>query len=220
MANESEVLLEPTLWLYIESGTGHFPIKDSQRLELREVTMLKRLFVVAVITALSLSAFAVERRHGIVVGEVIKLDSATKTAVVKLADGSEHTFHFVERTTVHGAHEAAGGAEDAFHGLKEGSQVAVHYTAVGSKETAEEVDNIGKDGLKATDAAIVHLDRGTKTLAVRTADGTEETYHLTDSAARDAGKDIAKGSEKSGKVTIYYTEEAGHKVAHFFKAAI
>lgn len=182
--------------------------------------MLKRLSVVVTLMALCLPAFGVERRHGILVGEVIKLDAATKTAVVKLADGTEHTFHFVGRTTVHGVQEAAGGAEDAFHGLKEGSQVAVHYTAKGSEETAEEVDNIGKDGLKATDATVVHLDRGAKTLAVRTEDGTEETYHLTDSAARDAGRDIGKGSEKSEKVTIYYTEEAGHKVAHFFKRAI
>jgi hypothetical protein len=187
---------------------------------LREVNMLKRLFAVAVVTALGLPALAVERRHGILVGEVIKLDAATKTAVVKLADGTEHTFHFVARTTVHGTEGAAGGAEDAFRGLKEGSQVAVHYTARGSEETAEEVDNIGKDGLKSTDATVVHLDRGAKTLAVRAEDGSEETYRLTDSAARDAGKDIAKGSEKSEKVTVYYTEEAGNKIVHFFRRAI
>jgi len=179
--------------------------------------MLKRLFAVAVIATWCLPVLAVERRHGILVGEIIKLDSATKTAVVKVADGTEHTFHFVERTTVHGTSEAA---EDAFHGLKEGTRVAVHYTAKGTEETAEEVDNIGEDGLKATHATVVHLDRGAKTLVVQTEDGTRETYHLTDSAARDAGKGILKGSEKSGKVTVYYTEEGGHKVAHFFEWAI
>lgn len=179
--------------------------------------MLKRLIAVAVIAAWCLPALAVERRHGILVGEIIKLDRDTKTAVVKVADGTEHTFHFVARTTVHGTTE---GAEDAFHGLKEGSRVAVHYTAQGTEETAEEVDNIGKDGLRATHATVVHLDRATKTLAVRTDEGTEETFHLTDSAARDAGKDIAKGSEKSTKVTVYYMDEAGHKVAHFFERAI
>lgn len=182
--------------------------------------MLKRLFLIAVMTALSLPVLAVVQQHGILVGEITKLDAATKTAVVKVADGTEHTFHFVGRTAVHGTQEAAGGGEEAFHGLKEGSKVAVHYTAKGSEETAEEVDNIGEDGLKATDGTVVHLDRGAKTLAVRTADGTEETYHLTDSAAKDAGKDVAKGTEKSTKVTVYYTEEAGHKVAHFFQKVI
>jgi hypothetical protein len=179
--------------------------------------MLKSLFAVVVMTGLCLPAFAIERQHGILVGEITKLDSASKTAVVKVADGTKHTFHFVERTTVHGTTEAA---EDTFHGLKEGSKVAVHYTAKGTEETAEEVDHIGQGGLKSTQVTVVHLDRGAKTLAVQTEDGTKESYRLTDSAARDAGKDIAKGSEKSTKVTVYYTEEAGRKVAHFFERAI
>jgi hypothetical protein len=179
--------------------------------------MLKRFSVIMMLMALCWAALAVEQRHGILVGTVLKLDAGAKTVAVKLADGSEHTFHFVKRTTVHGAQGAAAGATDAFHGLKEGSEVAVHYTAKGSVETAEEVDNIGKDGLKATEATVTRIDRGTKTLAVKTADGTEETYRLTASAARDAGKDVAAGAEKSAKVTVYYTEEAGHKVAHFFK---
>ena len=179
--------------------------------------MLKSLFAVVVMTGLCLPALAIERQHGILVGEITKLDSASKTAVVKAADGTKHTFHFVERTTVHGT---TGAAEDTFHGLKEGGKVAVHYTAKGTEETAEEVDHIGQGGLKSTQATVVHLDRGAKTLAVQTENGTKESYRLTDSAARDAGKDIAKGSEKSTKVTVYYTEEAGHKVAHFFKRAV
>jgi hypothetical protein len=30
----------------------------------------------------------------------------------------------------------------------------------------------------------------------------------------------AEGTEKSVKVTVYYTEEAGHRVAHFFRRAV
>jgi hypothetical protein len=181
--------------------------------------MMKHFFVITLLVALCLPAFAVEERHGFVTGTIIKLDAAGKTVVVKLADGTQHTLHFVKRTAVHGEQGAAAGAKDAFHGLKEGSQVAVHYTAKGTEETAEEVDNIGKDGMKAADVTVTHIDRGAKTLAVKTASGAEETYRLTDSAAKDAGTDIAEGAEKSGKVTVYYTEEAGRKVAHFFKKA-
>ena len=39
-------------------------------------------------------------------------------------------------------------------------------------------------------------------------------------AAKDAGKEIGEGAEKSGKVTVYYTEEAGRKVARFFKKTL
>ena len=45
-------------------------------------------------------------------------------------------------------------------------------------------------------------------------------YSLTNSVARDAGRDISEGVEKSAKVTIYYTEEADYKVAHFFQRAL
>ncbi len=182
--------------------------------------MLQRFSLIFALAALSWPALAIQQHHGILVGEVLKLDATAHTMVIKAADGTEHTLHFLKRTAVHGAQETAAGTTDAFHGLKQGSQVAVHYTAKGTDETAREVDNIGKDGLKSTDATVVSIDRHAKTLAVKTADGTQETYRLTDSAARDAGKDIDADAAKSGKVTVYYTDEAGQKVAHFFKRVI
>ena len=182
--------------------------------------MSKSFILIVTLVVLSWPATAAEERHGIVVGTVLKIDSGAKTVVVKVADGSEHTFHFVKRTTVHGEQDAAAGAQDVFHGVKSGSQIAVHYTAKGTEETAEEVDNVGKGGLKSVDATVTHVDRGAKTLAVKTADGAEVTYHLTDSAAEDAGHGISKGAEKSAKVTVYYTEEGGRKVAHFFRRSL
>jgi hypothetical protein len=182
--------------------------------------MLIRFLVIVTLIGFYNPVEGVEQRHGILVGEILKLDATAKTVVIKLADGTEHTLHVAQRTAVRGAHGTAKGAEGAFHGLREGSQVAVHYTGKGTEETAEEIDNIGKDGLKATEGTVTHLDRGAKTLAIKTADGTEQTYRLTDSAAKNAGNEIAKGAEKSEKVTVYYTEEAGRKVAHFFKRAL
>ena len=182
--------------------------------------MFKHLFAMILLAAVCWPALAVEQRHGVVVGEILKLDAAAKTVVVKAADGTSHTFHFLEQTTVLAGREVTAGSKDAFRGLKEGSEVAVHYTVKGTEETAREIDRIGKDGLKAADVTVVHLDRGAKTLAVKTAEGTEETFRLTGTAAADAGEDIGKGTEKSVKATVYYTDEAGHKVAHFFKRAI
>jgi hypothetical protein len=177
-----------------------------------------RFFSTTLMTiALCWPALAIEQRHDDLVGVVQKLDSATKTAVIKLADGTVHTLHIAKRTVVHGAEAVGAGAEDAFHGLKEGTEVAVHYTAKGTVETAEEIDNIGRAGLKATEATITHVDRAAKTMTVKTADGAEETYRLSARAAKDAGKDLEAGADKSAKVTVYYTEEAGHKIAHFYK---
>jgi hypothetical protein len=160
---------------------------------------------------------AADKSGEFVEGDIKKLDASAKTAVVKTADATEHTFRFAKSTTIHGADKAGTGAKDAFHGLKEGSHVAVHYTATGTTKTANEVDNIGKDGLKATDGTITRIDRTGKTVGVKTADGAEETYRLSDKAAKDAGKDIAKGTEKGAKVTLYYAQEGGKKVVHFFE---
>jgi len=161
-------------------------------------------------------ALGVEPKEGAIRGTVTKMDRAAKTAAVKTADGTEHVVHFVGRTAVHGAEKTAAGADDVFHGVKEGSEVVVHYTAKGAEVTAEEVDHVGEDGLHVTEGTVSHLDRGTKVVVVKTKDGTEETFRMTDRAA----KDIGKGAEKSGKVTVYYTEEGGRKVAHFFEKAL
>jgi len=176
----------------------------------------------SIVTSLALLLFAslslaAQDAVSAVHGTITKLDSAGKTAVIKTKDGTEDTVKFVDKTTVHGAEATATGGKDAFHGLTEGSEVVAHYTAAGTEKTAIEVDKVGKDGIKSVDGTVTHIDRGTKTIAVKTADGTEETFRLSGHAAADAGKDIAKGSEKSAKVTVYYTEEAGKKTAHFFE---
>ena len=165
----------------------------------------------------ALASFAAEDVVTAVEGTVKKVDAGTKTVVVKTADGTEHTVHFVKNTSVQGFDAADAGAKDGMHGVKEGSHVVVHYTVKGTEKTAEEVDRIGDGGLKVTEGTVSKIDRGTKVLAVKTADGAEATYKISDHAVVDAGKDVGKGVEKASKVTVYYTEEGGKKIVHFFK---
>jgi hypothetical protein len=162
---------------------------------------------------LACAAFAADDVVSAVAGTVKTVDKATKTVVVKAADGTEHTFHFVGKTVAHGAEATAAGSKDAFMSMKEGDEVVVHYTVKGTVWTAHEVDHIGKDGLKAAEVTVKSVDHGAKTVTVKTGEGAEETYHLT----ADAVKETGKGLDKTGKVTIYYTEEGGKKIAHFFK---
>ena len=150
-------------------------------------------------------------------GVIIKTDAATKTVVVKTKDGTEHTVHFVDKTAVHGADDTATGAKDAFHGLKEGSEVVAHYTVKGTEKTAVEVDNVGKDGIKSADGVVTKVGSGGKTVVVKSADGTEETFEVAGRDTVVAAKEIGKGADKTGKVTVYYTEAGGKKVVHFFQ---
>ncbi|HXW55026.1 MAG TPA: hypothetical protein VEJ67_04695 [Candidatus Cybelea sp.] len=152
-------------------------------------------------------------------GTVEKVDSASKTMVIKTSDGAEHTLHFLDRTAVHGAHASAAGGKDSWHGLQSGTEVVAHYTTRGTEDTAVEVDKVGEEGLKKSTGTITDIDRGAKALVVKGDDGVDSTYRLTDHAAKDGGKDLAAGAEKGAKVTVYYTETAGKKIAHFFGGA-
>jgi hypothetical protein len=165
----------------------------------------------------AIATFAADDVVTAVQGTVKKVDAGTKTVVVATADGTEHTVHVVKKTTVHGWDASEAGAKDGMHGVKEGSQVVVHYSVKGTEKTAEEMDRIGEGGLKVSEGTVSKIDRGAKVLAVKTADGAEATYKITDHAVVDAGKETGKGVEKASKVTVYYTEEGGKKVVHFFK---
>jgi Cu/Ag efflux protein CusF len=180
---------------------------------------MKLYLCAALALSAALPVFAAEDVASVAEGTVKKVDSSTKAVVIATKDGTERTFHFGERTTVHGVEDAGKGSEEALHGLKEGTEVAVHYTSKGTVDTADEIDHIGKDGLKVTEGTVKKVDHGAKTVTIATADGTERTFRLVGRGTRETGKDIAKGVDKSAKVTVYYTEEGGDRVAHFFKSA-
>ena len=80
--------------------------------------MFKHLSAMVPVAASCWPASAVEEHHGVVVGEVLKLDAVARTVVVKTADGTSHTFHFLERTTVHGGRDVTAGSNDVFRGLE------------------------------------------------------------------------------------------------------
>ena len=146
----------------------------------------------------------------VVHGTVKKVDKTSKTVVVKTADGTERNIKVADQATVHGTKEG-------FDGLKEGSEVVARSTAKGTEETADELGKVGKDGMKVTKGTITKVDKDTKTVVVKSADGTEKTFDYSRHASEDVGKAVGKGSERAGKVTVYYTEEAGKKIAHFFE---
>jgi hypothetical protein len=175
---------------------------------------MKRLFQLCVYLTLPVSMCFADEAVTAIHGTVTKVDATAKTIAVKTKDGTESTLHWTGKTTVHGADA---GAKDTFKGVKEGSEVVAHYTTKGADKTAVEVDRVGTDGMKETDGTVTAIDRGAKTIAIKTADGTVQTFKMADHATEDAGKDVGKATEKSAKVTVYYTEDAGKKVAHFFE---
>ena len=146
-------------------------------------------------------------------GTVDKTYAAANTVIVKATDGVEHLFHLTRRTVVHGAKDPG---DAALSGLKEGSRIVVHYAAEGEQKTAVEVDRIGGDGLAAMEGVVTGVDREDRTISIRLADGSTETLQLTERATRDVGMDVDRAADGT-KAIVYYTDDAGHRVAHYFK---
>jgi len=171
---------------------------------------MKKLCGLVLGVALAVGVYAADDVTSAIHGTITKVDKGTKTIVVKSTNGTEQTIKVASKATVHGTTEG-------FDGLKDGTEVVVHTSEKGTEKTGVEIDKVGKEGLKATEGTITKVDRKTKTLSIKTADGTEKTFKMTESAAKDSGKGMAAGSEKSAKVTVYYTEKAGKSIAHFFE---
>jgi hypothetical protein len=145
-------------------------------------------------------------------GTMNKVYRAANLIIVKTMDGVEHAYHFSKDLVVHGG---KGTGVDALEGLHEGTMVVVHYTANGSESTAAEVDVVDDLGLKVTEGAVTRIDRGRQQITVKYANGKTEVFRLTERAAAEAPKDAQARNEV--KVVIYYKNEHGEKVVHFFK---
>jgi hypothetical protein len=141
---------------------------------------------------------------------------AVNTIIVTTIDGVDHVYHFTKDLVVHGG---KGRGLDALEGLREGSTVVVHYTVTEAEASAREIDRIGDEGLKTTEGVVTRIDRGRKRITIRFDDGRSETLRLTDRAAAEAAKDVDQAATATVKVIVYYSDEAGRKVAHFFKKA-
>jgi Cu/Ag efflux protein CusF len=183
--------------------------------------MMKHFCTIAILMTLGIATGAQEPHHGILVGVVEKVDEHAKTITIKSDDGTEHTLQTEARTRLHGVHGTSRNTIDKIRGLKTGTQVAVHYTASGTVENAIEIDNIGPDGLQSIEATITHIDRGEKTLTVQTANGNNQTFHMSDSTARYAAEQFDQSASSPLKVDLYYSGHTeGHPVAHYFRKAM
>jgi hypothetical protein len=176
--------------------------------------------VIVALTAICFTAasLAGQASTNVVTGTIERVDSGAKTIAVKTADGTVETVKFTDKTTVHGLKDAAKGADLAG---KEGSHVIVHTVGESADKTAHSVEWVGDKTIHATEGTVEDVGKGTRTVAVKTADGTKETFVVADHATVNTGKDVsrysAEGTKKGAHVTVYYTEEAGKKIAHVFK---
>ncbi len=145
-------------------------------------------------------------------GTMKKFYRAANTIVVTTTDGVEHVYHFAKDLVVHGG---KGAGVDSLEGLREGSAVVVHYTQ-GTEEAVREVDVVGAEGLRTTEGVVTRIDRGRNQITVRYDNGKNETFQLTERAAAESAQN-ANGTTPGARVVIYYSDQTGKRVVHYFK---
>ena len=128
--------------------------------------------------------------------------AANKIAVAT-EDGVEHVYDAVTGLKVHGGN-------DALADLKPGTTVVIHYSP---DNTVQEVDRLGEGGLQTTEGMATKIDRDKKEITIRYDNGKIEKLKLTDRAAADVGKTVSPDA----RIVVYYSQEAGAKVTHYFK---
>src|SRR5271156_438006 len=186
-------------------------------MSLRSIHFGTRVIIALAVLALVFGA-KTARASNVISGSVEKIDATAKTISVKTADGTVHVVKYSGKATVSGLKGVAHGADLTG---KETGHIIVHTVGTGADETAHSVVWLGDKTVKTTDGIVEDTGKGVKTVSIKTADGTKETFVVADHATIDTGKDIGKysvvGAKKGEHVTVYYTEDAGKKVAHVFE---
>ena len=139
---------------------------------------------------------------------------AANVVVITTMDGMEHVYHFTKDLIVHGGKKPG---VDALEGLRAGTTVVIHHTA-GSQASIEEIDVLGDEGLKSTEGMVTNIDRRKNEITIRYNNGKTETLQMTSRAAAETEAGIDESAEEA-RVVVYYSDEAGHKIAHYFKKA-
>jgi hypothetical protein len=130
---------------------------------------------------------------------------AANKIVVATLDGVEHIYDAAKGLAVHGG-------KDSLSDLKPGTTVIIHYT---SDNTVQEIDRVGADGLNTTEGIATKIDRAKKEITIRYDNGKIERLKLTDRAAADVGNNM----DEDTRIIMYYSDDAGGKVTHYFRRA-
>jgi hypothetical protein len=92
--------------------------------------------------------------------------------------------------------------------LQPGTPVAVQYTVKGIQASADGAGQVGDDVLTANEGVVTKVDRGKKEVTVRFADGQTQKLESENSI-----------TSHSSRAIVYYRDESGRRVAHYFKPA-
>ena len=92
--------------------------------------------------------------------------------------------------------------------LQPGTPVAVQYTVKGIQASADAASQTAGDALAANEGVVTKVDRSKKEVTVRFADGQTQKLESENSF-----------TSHSSRAIVYYRDQSGRRVAHYFKPA-
>ncbi len=92
--------------------------------------------------------------------------------------------------------------------LRPGTPVAVQYTVKGIQASADQTAQIEPTALNLNEGTVTKVDRDNGRVTIKYANGTTETLRSDNTFTRH-----------SSRVVVYYADQSGRRVAHFFKPA-
>jgi hypothetical protein len=149
-------------------------------------------------------------------GTMKQFYKAANVVIVTTMDGMKHVYHFTKDLIVHGGKKPG---VDAMEGLREGTMIVVHRDVSGSEAAVAEIDLVSEEGLKITEGVVTDINQRKQEITIKYANGTAETLKMTAQAAAENDTRLAGSDSTVTHIVIYYSDEAGRKVAHYVKKA-
>lgn len=103
--------------------------------------------------------------------------------------------------------------EEVLAQLREGTPVSVRYAKRGNTESAGTSERAVADD-PTTEGVVTEVDRKAKTIVIRFANRSRETFRLADRQPADAGKEGIQGADE---VVVSYLDQTGRRVGINFK---
>jgi hypothetical protein len=91
--------------------------------------------------------------------------------------------------------------------------VALTIAAFALITIASQILSAEEDLVHIVSGVVKHVDKDTKTMVVKTSDGTEHTIMRTGETTWEGTKETGKGIKEGSQVSVKYTEKAGEKTA-------
>jgi hypothetical protein len=149
-----------------------------------------------------------------------KFYRAVNVGLVAAREGVDHAYRFTASLIGHPADNPGGRTLTALEGLREGTVVVVQFNVRVRGERGDAVDLVSDKDLMATEGRVVHIDRRRQQITVTYDDGTFDVMELTEraGAATWPEEEQAIAAQAAGaQAAVYYNDEDGQRVVHFFR---